>query len=151
MTKNIFDNKVSQELIGRIDKLDPQKQPSWGKMSVDQMLAHCNVTYELVYESKHPKAVGFKKFILKLLVKNLVVNDKPFKRSSQTAHEFVMKGSKDFDVEKARLIEHIQKTEKLGESHFHNKESHSFGPLTSGEWNNMFYKHLDHHLSQFGV
>ena len=34
---------------------------------------------------------------------------------------------------------------------FEGKESNSFGPLTKGEWNNMFYKHLDHHLSQFGV
>ena len=151
MIKNIFDNKVSQELIDRIDKLVSQQKPSWGKMSVDQMLAHCNVTYEMVYETKYPKAVGFKKFILKLLVKNLVVNDKPYKRSSQTAPEFLMKGSKDFNLEKKRLIEHIVKTEKLGESHFQNKESHSFGPLTSGEWNNMFYKHLDHHLTQFGV
>lgn len=151
MIKNVFDNKVSQELIGRIDKLDQKKKPIWGKMSVDQMLAHCNVTYELVYETKHPKAAGFKKFILKLLVKNLVVNDKPFKRSSQTAPEFLMKESKDFNLEKKRLIEHIQKTEKLGEAHFQNKESNSFGPLTSGEWNNMFYKHLDHHLTQFGV
>ncbi|MCJ8164098.1 hypothetical protein MKJ04_04535 [Pontibacter sp. E15-1] len=33
----------------------------------------------------------------------------------------------------------------------HWQESHSFGRLSSQEWNNMFYKHLDHHLSQFGV
>ena len=151
MVKNIFDHQVAQELIGRIEKLDSQKKPSWGKMTADQMLAHCNVTYEMIYDTKHPKAAGFKKFILKLLVKNLVVNDKSYKRSSQTAPEFLIKGNRDFELEKKRLIEHIQKTEKLGESHFHNKESHSFGPLTSREWNNMFYKHLDHHLKQFDV
>ena len=71
MVKNIFDHQVAQELIGRIEKLDSQKKPSWGKMTADQMLAHCNVTYEMIYDTKHPKAAGFKKFILKLLVKRL--------------------------------------------------------------------------------
>jgi len=40
---------------------------------------------------------------------------------------------------------------ELGEAHFDKKESHSFGVLTKGEWDTMFYKHLDHHLGQFGV
>ena len=43
------------------------------------------------------------------------------------------------------------KTQELGEAHFEGKESHSFGPLNKTEWNNMFYKHADHHLTQFGV
>ena len=37
------------------------------------------------------------------------------------------------------------------EDYFDGKESHSFGPLNKTEWNNMFYKHADHHLTQFGV
>ena len=31
------------------------------------------------------------------------------------------------------------------------KESFSFGKLKAQEWNNMFAKHLNHHLEQFGV
>jgi SRSO17 transposase len=49
------------------------------------------------------------------------------------------------------LKAYIIKTQELGATHFEGKESHSFGTLTSTEWNNMFYKHLDHHLGQFGV
>lgn len=151
MIKNIFDPVVSQQIINRINGLTAQSKPNWGNMSVDQMLAHANVTYELVYDNKHSKPGSFKKFILKLLVKNLVVNEKPYKKSSQTAPEFLIATRKDFELEKKRLIAYIQKTQQLGEEHFHNKESHSFGPLTKTEWNNMFYKHLDHHLHQFGV
>jgi len=151
MIKNIFDPGVSQQIINRINGLTAQSKPKWGNMSVDQMLAHANVTYELVYDNKHPKPGSFKKFILKLLVKNLVVNEKPYKKSSQTAPEFLIATRKDFELEKKRLIAYIQKTQQLGEEHFHNKESHSFGALTKTEWNNMFYKHLDHHLHQFGV
>ena len=53
--KNIFDPTVTDEIITRINQLKPDSQPLWGKMSVAQMLAHCNVTYETVYEDKHKK------------------------------------------------------------------------------------------------
>ena len=58
---------------------------------------------------------------------------------------------KDFNVEKQRLVDYLNKTQQLGEAYFDNKESHSFGPLNKTEWNNMLYKHLNHHLTQFGV
>lgn len=48
--KNIFDKDVSEEVITRINKLDSTTKPQWGRMNVAQMLAHCNVTYEMVYE-----------------------------------------------------------------------------------------------------
>jgi hypothetical protein len=120
-------------------------------MSVDKMLAHCNVTYEMVYENIHPQPNALIKFILKALVKNTVVNEKPYKQNSTTAAQFLIKDSKNFESEKQRLINFIHQTQALGEAHFNNKESHSFGKLTSTEWNNLFYKHLNHHLTQFGV
>jgi len=150
--KNIFDQSVAQEIIDRINKLTPSTQHLWGKMSVAQMLAHCNVTYELVYEEgKHPKGNAFMRFIIKLMAKDMVVNEKPFKKSINTAPFFIMKEDKDFETEKTRLINFITKTQELGEAYFDGKESHSFAVLNKTEWNNMFYKHLDHHLRQFGV
>ncbi len=149
--KNVFNQNDSAELIGRIEKLNANTKAIWGKMSVAQMLAHCCVSYELVYDNKHPKPNAFKKFILKAFIKNLVVSEKPYKKSSQTAPEFLIKDDKNFETEKTRLINYIKKTQELGEAYFDNRESHSFGPLTKTEWNNMFYKHLDHHLTQFGA
>lgn len=148
---NIFTKSVSEEIIGRINALTPSTQGNWGKMSVSQMLAHCSVSYELIYENKHPKPNAFMKFILKLLVKNKVVSEEPYPQNGQTAPQFVVKEDKDFEVEKNRLINYIRKTQELGENYFDGKESHSFGALNITEWNNMFYKHLNHHLTQFGV
>jgi Protein of unknown function (DUF1569) len=148
---NIFTKDVSENLIQRINNLSNTTNPTWGKMSVDQMLAHCNVTYEMAYENIHAKPNFFMKFILKMLVKNVVVNENPYAKNSRTAPQFLMIESKDFDLEKKRLIDYITKTQQLGENHFDNKESHSFGILNKTEWNNMFYKHLDHHLTQFGA
>ncbi|MBE2189369.1 MAG: hypothetical protein IAE98_07855 [Candidatus Kapabacteria bacterium] len=119
--KNIFNSSDCQEIIARINQLTPTTKAVWGKMSVSQMLAHCNVTYELVYDNKHPQPKGFMKFILKLLVKNTVVNEKPYKHSSQTAPVFIISDEKDFEVEKKRLVDYITKTQQLGEKEFDGK------------------------------
>lgn len=149
--KNVFDLNDSKEIISRIHALTPETKALWGKMRVDQMLAHCNVSYEMAYEHIHPKPNAFMKFILKLLVKKSVVNDIPYKQNGQTAPAFIIKDEKNFQIEKERLINYIQKTQQLGEAYFDGRESHSFGKLNKTEWNNMFYKHLNHHLQQFGV
>ncbi|QTE22968.1 DUF1569 domain-containing protein [Polaribacter cellanae] len=149
--KNIFTKKVSDEVISRIEKLTPETKPNWGKMSVSQMLAHCCVTYEMVYTNKHPKPNAFAKFMLKTIVKKIVVSEKPYAKNGRTASQFLIVDEKIFETEKQRLIDFINKTQELGEDTFDGKESHSFGKLTKEEWNNMFYKHLDHHLTQFGV
>ncbi|WP_435414752.1 DUF1569 domain-containing protein [Polaribacter aestuariivivens] len=149
--KNIFTKEVSNEVISRIEKLTPETQPNWGTMSVAQMLAHCCVTYEMVYTNKHPKPNAFTRWILKTVIKNSVVSEKPYPKNGKTAPQFLIKEDKLFETEKKRLIDFINKTQQLGENEFDKKESHSFGKLTKKEWNNMFYKHLDHHLTQFGV
>jgi len=149
--KSVFNKADAQEIIDRINKLTPSTQAVWGKMNVAQMLAHCNVTYEFIYDTKHEAPKGFTKLMLKLFVKSIVVNDKPYGKSSRTAPAFIIVDERVFETEKKRLIDHITKTQELGEKYFDGKESISFGPLKTQEWNNMFYKHLNHHLSQFGV
>ncbi|WP_340201501.1 DUF1569 domain-containing protein [Ascidiimonas sp. W6] len=149
--KNVFDPKDTAAFISRIDKLTPTTRPNWGQMNVEKMLAHCNVSYEMIYDTTPPKPKGLKKLIFKLFVKKLVVSEKPFKKNGRTAPEFIIKDSKKFELEKKRLVDYINKTQQLGEDYFDGKESHSFGVLTKKEWNNMLSKHLDHHLTQFGV
>lgn len=149
--KDIFTKEITDEMIGRIDQLTAESQPIWGKMNVGQMLAHCAVTYKYVFDNNYKKPKGLKKFIMVKLIKPMVTNEKPYKQNGPTSPDFKMTTSKDFAIEKNSLVDYLKKTQELGSDHFHNKESHSFGVLTNDEWNNMFYKHLDHHLKQFGV
>ncbi|SOD18877.1 DUF1569 domain-containing protein [Pedobacter xixiisoli] len=148
---NIFTKEVAEEVIGRIEKLTPVSQPLWGKMNAAQMFAHCCVAYEMVYTDKHAKPNFFMGFILKNFIKKAVVSDKPYSKNSKTAPAFLISDEKDFEAEKQRLVDYIRETQVLGAYIFDGKMSHSFGPLSDNEWNNMFYKHLDHHLKQFGV
>lgn len=149
--KNLFNTQDVQSTIARIEQLKPNSTPLWGKMNVSQMMAHCNVAYEFVYDNKHPKPNKIKRFFLKLFVKDIVVGPKPYKKNNPTAPEFKIVEEKDFAMEKKRLIDYINRTLELGENHFHHLENHSFGKLSATEWNTMFSKHLDHHLQQFGV
>jgi hypothetical protein len=132
-------------------ELSPDSKALWGKMSVNQMLAHCNVSYEMVYEDIHKKPNNFIKIVLRLFVKIKVVHKKPYSKNNPTAPQFIVKDERNFEIEKNRLINYIIKTQELGEDTFEGKISHSFGKLSSKEWNNMFAKHLDHHLTQFAV
>ncbi len=148
---NIFTREVSEGVILRINNLNNQTQPKWGIMSVEKMLAHCNVTYEYVYDNKYKKAGFPLNLILKLFVKKFIVNEEPYKQSLRTAPDFIITDERVFETEKQRLVNYIRKTQEMGEAQFDGKKSHSFGVLNKTEWNNMFYKHLNHHLTQFGV
>jgi len=149
--KNVFDAADVAELTARVHALTPSTSPQWGKMSVDQMLAHVNVAYEMVYDHKHPKPSWLMRFALKTFVKEKVVGPTPFPKNSPTAPVFRMTGAKEFALEQQRLIAFIDRVQRDGARTFDGKESSSFGPLTATEWNVLFYKHLDHHLTQFGV
>lgn len=148
---NIFSQEITNTLVQRIDQLSPNSNALWGKMTVAQMLAHCNVAYEMVFENKHKKPNPLLRLFIKLVAKEYVVGEKPYKKSSATSPAYIIKESKDFQSEKDRLKTYLQKTVDVGPSFFEGKEYLSFGILTMEEWNNLFYKHLDHHLKQFGV
>lgn len=149
--KSVFDPIDVHQILNRINQLTPETPAKWGKMNVAQMLAHCNVSYEMIYENIHPKPNPILKFVLKLFVKGKVVTEKPYAHNSPTAPAFIISDAKQFEKERTRLINHINQTLENGPAYFDGRESHSFGKLNVIEWNNMLYKHLDHHLSQFGV
>lgn len=149
---NLFEKEGLEKTLARIEKLTPDTTGLWGKMSVDQMLAHVNVAYDMYYNKESYPANGFiKKLLLKAFVKPPVVGPKPYPKNGRTAPVFIISDKRDFDKEKTRLVGFLKQTAEHGAHHFEGAESHSFGKMTSDEWNVLFSKHIDHHLSQFGV
>lgn len=148
---NIFTPETTATIENRLSKLDTATKPQWGKMNAGQMLAHLNVMYEMVYDNIHPKPNAFMRFIISAMAKKQVVGPKPYPKNGQTAPQFLIKGDRDFDKEKSRLITYMQKGVEEGEDVFDGRTSNSFGKLSKDEWNTMFYKHIDHHFMQFGV
>jgi hypothetical protein len=148
---NVFLKETSDALLERLALLKCDSKPLWGKMNVAQLLAHLNVSYDLAYERMSSQHNFLMSWILKIFIKPLVVNEKPYKRNSSTAPLFIIANSRDFDTEMTKLIANIKDTQEKGAAYFEGKTSDSFGRLSAIEWNNLFYKHLDHHFRQFGV
>ena len=121
-------------------------------MSVDQVLAHLNVAYDLTFTpEKFPKPSFIAKFLLSKFVKPKITNEIPYKQSLPTSPAFIIADERNYEEEKAKLIGNIQRVQQLGREAFEGKENINFGKMTAQGWNNMFAKHLNHHLDQFGV
>ena len=148
---SVFKEEIVHELIDGINQLTPQTQPLRGTMDVAKMLAHCCITYEYIFEERHDKPNFFMKLMLKAFVKNTVINEIPYKHNERTGPAFLITNERDYEKEKTRLVNYINRVAEKGVSFFGGKKSNSFDELDIAEWNNMMYKHLDHHLKQFGV
>jgi len=146
-----FEANTLEENKKRIDQLTTETQPLWGKMNVAQMLAHLNVTYRISRGDLKVEVKPITRFFLKTFVKKSVVGEKPYPKNGQTAPYFLMTEEKDFNLEKEYLLESMKWVFEKGSDFFDGRPTGSFGKLTSKEWSNMFQKHLDHHLKQFGV
>ena len=146
--KNLFDPSVKQEIIERINKLTAQTQRQWGKMNVSQMLAHVQMPIRIAFGTHQPKG----SFLLRLigpLFKSKLWDENPYKRSLPTDPTFIMTNSeKEFESEKSALLELI---DIFSEEGLVSEKHPVFGKLTKDNWSKATWKHLDHHLKQFGV
>jgi hypothetical protein len=145
---SIFDQTANDDMIARINKLTPESQALWGKMSVDQMLKHTNQALIVAFGENTIK-VNFLLRLLGRMMKNKVFNAE-FKKNSPTAPEFIFKESYDFEASKKELITNYSRFAKGHESI--KITNHPFwGKMTFEDWDKLMWNHVDHHLRQFGV
>ncbi len=145
--KNLYSDDVYQAAIGRIEKLSATTQPQWGSMNAAQMLAHCAEIQEVA----NGKALSNTPFVVKLfkgMIRKMVLSEKPYPRNSRTHPQYIQATDQDFETEKHRLLAALAQfkaEEGLSKPH------PLFGAMTPDEKGWGMYKHLDHHLGQFGV
>jgi hypothetical protein len=145
--QNLFDAAVKQSIIDRINKLTPASQRQWGKMDVAQMLAHCQKPLGVATGHHKLKGAFFLRMIGPLFKKKLY-NETPFTRDLPTDKSFKIADTRDFEKEKQALIRMIN---DFSESNMSGEPHPFFGKLTNEQWSRGTWKHLDHHLQQFGV
>jgi hypothetical protein len=148
--KDFFQPDTLSEITSRINKLTNETPAQWGKMNASQMLAHCSEALKsAVGKEKHPRAfIGriFGKMALKQFT-----GGKPFKKNLPTAKQFLISSQREFDQEKKNLITLAEQFSKGGPTSVSEHPHPFFGKMTHEQWNKLMYKHLDHHLQQFGV
>ena len=147
---SIFDQSTNDAFIKRINLLNEDSKPLWGKMNVSQMLSHCQAPIDLALGNLKLKS-NFIMRILGKLFKSKILNATRFKINSITVTEFLRNESCDFEQNKLALIQKISMFASLGHAAIKNSKHPIFGNLSFEEWDKLQTMHLDHHLKQFGV
>lgn len=148
--KSLFQKEDVNEILDRVNKLSPSTQHKWGKMNVNQMLAHCSIAMETAIGSKYFPQLLMGKLIGRFF-KSFAVGERPIKKNSPTNPGFIFVDTEGFEKEKLNLLNQINIFHSGGEAKCTANPHSFFGKLTPAEWGVLQHKHLDHHLSQFGV
>ncbi len=147
--QNLFSQTDAGVVIHRIESLQTSNQPQWGKMDVAQMLAHCQVPF-LYYFGERKQKRGLMAVLFGAMAKKKMMHDGAFTKNLPTAKDFIITGERDFEKEKQQLVNMIKRFTLTADPH--TIQQHPFfGKMSGNEWAVLAYKHLDHHLRQFGV
>ena len=148
----MFQAETVNEVQGRLAQLQPESERQWGKMTAAQMLAHCALAMEWAVGDKEAPPASLPLRVIGRAVKPFALkDDAPMKRNSPTMKELIFTDARDFHMEQERLRGLIDRFAAGGPAGCTTQPHSFFGPLKPEEWAVMMYKHLDHHLRQFGV
>ena len=147
--ESIFEPGSCAAILQRIEKLQPDTAAQWGKMNVSQMLAHCQVPIECALGDRQQKQSLFGK-LFGPITKKQMLKDTPFKKNLPTDASFVVKDQRNFEKEKQSLKTLIQRLSSADTALIIQRPHPFFGKLTAEELGKLTWKHLDHHLQQFG-
>jgi hypothetical protein len=144
----LHDAGRGNEVRSRVRALEPAAQPLWGKMTVDQMLHHANIVLmeSLGEHTARPNIRGLPEPLVRWAILNF-----PWGKGAPTRPDMLIPAGQryDFDDERSRCLVMIDR--------FLARPMDAPWPraanfaMTGRHWSQLQYKHLDHHLRQFGV
>ena len=149
--KNLFEVARVEEVKERLAQLRPDSERLWGKMNAPQALAHCSAAVEWAVGDRIPPRMFLGRIMGRIVKPMVLGNDEPMRRNSPTAKDLVVQDERDLGTERERLCGLINRFAAAGPKGCTTHPHSFFGRLTPEEWAELMYKHLDHHLRQFGV
>jgi len=149
--RNLFESAQVEEVKQRLLQLRPDSRRQWGRMNPAQALAHCSAGLEMALGQIRPPRLMIGRVMGRVAKAVALRNEAPIPRNVQTAKELVVADDRDFQAERSRLSGMIDRFAAAGPVDCTTHPHFFFGHLTPGEWAVLMYKHLDHHLRQFGV
>jgi hypothetical protein len=149
--KSLFDQNENNKIIERVNSLRNTTQSQWGKMNVSQMLKHCQAPLQVAFGEMKLKRGLMGILFGSMIRKKLTKDETPFDKNLPTDKGFIVVDQHEFEKEKEALIKWLRKFSTEGASAI-TKEPHPFfGKMTPQEWGILQWKHMDHHLRQFGA
>jgi hypothetical protein len=134
-------------IIERVQKLTPNTPARWGNFNAPRMICHLNDALavsvgEVPCRSMNRKA--FQTFPLK----HLILYVFPFPKGAKAPLEMLATSPTVFEADCRQLLKLVARIASAPDGT--GPEHPLFGPLTTDEWNALHWKHIDHHLKQFG-
>jgi len=148
--QTLFDDTARANIVARLGALRPDSPRGWGKMDPAQALAHCAAALEAATGDR-PARHKFIGRILGPFFRASLLGPKPFGRDAPTDPSLVVADPRDFARERTRLVALIGRFADAGPGAASGRVHAFLGPLSGDEWGRIMHKHLDHHLTQFGV
>ncbi|MGH1335830.1 MAG: DUF1569 domain-containing protein [Aureispira sp.] len=148
--KSLANTVDREEILGRIQNLQPDSNALWGKMTVAQMFAHCTGALNMATgELRLPRRLI--SYFIGPFLRVFYYNDRAFPKGLNTDKALVVTAPKDFQIEQQRLIDALQNYPKEATAADQGAVHPLLGYFTAAQWAKGMYKHLDYHLQQFGV
>lgn len=148
--QHLHDPARVAEVKARLATVRADSPRQWGKMTAPQAVAHLAIGLEGALGDLTMPRMFLGRLVGRLVKKQALGNDEPFIRNAPTAPALLVSDARDLDRERARLLQLIDRF-AAGPSACTTLPHPFFGPLTPDEWAVLEYKHLDHHLRQFGA
>jgi hypothetical protein len=150
MQKTLFDKTAANSIIDRVSRLRSDSKAQWGKMNAVEMLLHANICNEEIFQPIVPaNGTTVKQYLLRVIALYLAPNFKKGIKGDGNKDTIGKTEVKDFDLQKKKFIELIDRfSEHKGELTLPHI---AFGNISTRQWGVAAYKHMDHHLRQFGV
>jgi Protein of unknown function (DUF1569) len=149
--QNIFNEQDYAIILQRIVNITESSTKQWGTMNVAEMLVHCNLQLKLaLHEIEGTKHEG--SFILRTgFGRWMGLYGPRWKKGTTTPTQMNVLQQKlpigKVDAEKETLLNYLKVI--LTKDAF--QEHPIFGKLNKKDWGRLIWKHLDHHLRQFGA
>ena len=146
----LADSQARDALLARQRALRPDSPRQWGKMNAAQMVTHCARALETGTGDRPMKQKLIGKILMPFFRKS-ILGEKPFSRNGPTDPSFIVADEREFSTEREKLVDLIAKFVQRGSDAAGNETHAFFGTMTGQEWGETMYKHIDHHLQQFGL
>jgi hypothetical protein len=146
--KTLFDESLRNAMLARIRSVTPEAKPTWGKMNAEKMLAHLVQSMRMGVGELDLKPM---KMPLRYTpLRQLIVYVLPFPKGVRTLPELMPSNPVALEESKrelARLFDDFGR--RSAQQRW--PEHPAFGPIGRRGWGVLSWRHLDHHLRQFGV
>lgn len=146
--KTLWTETDRRVLHDRLAQLSAAAQPRWGKMNCAQMLAHLTDSMRMTVGELPAKSKGGPLRYPPL--KQLIIYWLPWPPGAPTAPELIARTADDIEQETAAVQALIERFAQCADKSQW-PEHPAFGKLSAKDWGVLAYRHIDHHLRQFGV